>query len=141
MYNLERFIKIQKLQYEKCLEEIKNGKKESHWIWYIFPQLRALGESEISDYYGISDLTEAKEYLNNEYLKNNLIEISTELLKIDKDIQEIIGNIDSIKVNSSMTLFKHADSSIEIFDKVIEKFYNGNEDNLTLSYLNEVKKL
>lgn len=141
MHNLERFIYVQKLNYENCLNEIKNGKKKSHWIWYIFPQLRELGESYISDYFGISGLNEAREYLNNEYLRNNLIEISTELLKLDDDIDNILGEIDSIKLNSSMTLFKYADPTIEIFNKVIDKFYSGKEDKITVSLLTEIKKL
>ncbi len=141
MHNLERFIYVQKLNYENCLNEIKNGKKKSHWIWYIFPQLRELGESYISDYFGISGLNEAREYLNNEYLRNNLIEISTELLKLDDDIDNILGEIDSLKLNSSMTLFKYADPTIEIFNKVIDKFYSGKEDKITVSLLTEIKKL
>ena len=70
---INRFIKAQEKDYADALREIKNGKKTSHWIWYIFPQLQGLGRSSISNYYGIKDLAEAKEYINNDYLKNNLL--------------------------------------------------------------------
>ena len=141
MYNLDRFINAQKIHYEKCLNEIKNGRKETHWIWYIFPQLRSLGQSEISDYYGISNLEEAKEYIKNEYLRHNLVEISSELLKIDDDILNIMGHPDNLKLQSSMTLFKYADEQIEVFNEVLDKFYEGLEDEKTLSLLNISKRL
>ena len=80
MNSLERFIKAQKQNYQQALKEIKNGKKLTHWIWYIFPQIKGLGFSEIANYYGIDDLNEAKAYLNNDYLKNNLLEITEALL-------------------------------------------------------------
>ncbi len=141
MYNLDRFINAQKIYYEKCLNEIKNGRKETHWIWYIFPQLRSLGQSEISDYYGISNLEEAKEYIKNEYLRHNLVEISSELLNIDDDILNIMGHPDNLKLQSSMTLFKYADEQIEVFNEVLDKFYEGLEDEKTLSLLNISKRL
>ncbi len=135
MYNLDRFIIKQKEEFSLAINEIKNGKKESHYIWYIFPQLKELGKSSTSKYYGISDLEEAKSYLENEFLRNNLINITKELLKIDKDILDIFPYPDNLKVKSSMTLFYMVDPSIKVFKEVIDKFYNGEFDNNTISLL------
>ncbi len=140
MDNLERFIKAQKQDYERALKEIKNCKKLTHWIWYIFPQIRGLGYSEISYYYGIDDLEEAKAYLQNEYLRNNLLEITTALLNLDSNNPtEILGYPDDLKVKSCMTLFNYADESILIFKKVIDKYYNGEFDNKTIALIKEKK--
>ena len=140
MDNLERFIKAQKQDYERALKEIKNGKKLTHWIWYIFPQIKGLGYSEISKYYGIDDLAEAKAYLQNEYLRNNLLEITTALLNLDSNNPtEILGYPDDLKVKSCMTLFNYADESILIFKKVIDKYYNGEFDNKTIALIKEKK--
>ena len=140
MDNLERFIKAQKLNYKRALEEIKNGKKLTHWIWYIFPQIKGLGYSEISNYYGIDDLEEAKAYLQNEYLKNNLLEITEALLNLNSNNPtEILGYPDDLKVKSSMTLFNYADQSILIFKKVIDKYYNGEFDNKTITLIKQKK--
>ena len=141
MDNLERFIKAQKLNYERALKEIKNGKKLTHWIWYIFPQIKGLGYSEISKYYGIDDLAEAKAYLQNEYLRNNLLEITEALLNLDSNNPtEILGYPDDLKVKSCMTLSNYADQSILIFKKVIDKYYNGEFDNKTIVF-NKTKKV
>ena len=128
--SVERFIDKQEMYYDIALNEIKNGKKVSHWMWYIFPQLKELGRSYTSKYYGIEDLLEAKEYLQNDLLREHLIEITKELLKQDKDIENILGFPDNLKLNSSMTLF-YLVSNEEIFKKVIDKFYEGNFDELT----------
>ncbi len=128
MYNLNRFIEAQNKDYDKALNEIKNGKKLTHWIWYIFPQLKELGFSNTSIYYGISSIEEAKEYLKNEYLNNHLIEITKALLSLENnDIEDVFGYPDNLKVKSCMTLFYYA-SNNEIFKKVIDKFYNGEFD-------------
>ncbi len=141
MANLERFIKAQKQDYEQALKEIKNGKKLTHWIWYIFPQIKGLGYSEISNYYGIDDLAEAKAYLQNEYLRNNLLEITEALLNLDSNNPtEILGYPDDLKVKSSMTLFNYVDQSILIFKKVIDKYYNGEFDNKTITLIKQKSK-
>ena len=140
MANLERFIKAQKQDYEKALKEIKNGKKLTHWIWYIFPQIKGLGYSEISKYYGIDDLAEAKAYLQNEYLRNNLLEITEALLNLDSNNPtEILGYPDDLKVKSCMTLFNYADQNILIFKKIIDKYYNGEFDNKTIALIKQKK--
>lgn len=132
---MERFLKAQKSSYPTALNEIKNGKKRSHWIWYIFPQLTELGRSHMAKYYGIKDIQEARQYLENNILRERLIEISETLLSIDYTAINILGSIDAMKVKSCMTLFHEADPSIEIFKKIIDKFYDGKFDNRTLEIL------
>ena len=131
-YSLDRFINAQEENFEQALAEIKNGQKESHWIWYIFPQLRGLGHSGMTHFYGINDLEEAKEYLKNDILRANLIKISQALYECNGEIRSIMGYPDDLKVLSCMTLFNVADPSIEIFKKVLDKFYDGDCDKMTL---------
>ena len=130
MYNLERFIKAQEFNYENALAEIKKGRKTSHWIWFIFPQLKNLGSSRNAKYYGIENLDEAKKYLENKILRRHLLEISKELLELkNNDIEYIMGSkIDKAKLLSSMTLFHLAEPDCEIFTKVIEKYFGGQLD-------------
>ena len=118
--------------YDQALAEIRNGQKMGHWIWYVFPQLRGLGMSSTSQYFGIRDLDEAKEYLQNQLLRNRLIEISEALLEQTGNIKNIVGYVDAMKVRSSMTLFMAADPDIEVFGKVLDKFYDGKPDDITL---------
>lgn len=135
---LERFIEPQEQDYEQALKEIRNGRKVSHWIWYIFPQLRGLGKSYMSDYYGIRDLDEAKAFLQDPYLGKNLQEISEALLNLDNDnVTQIMGRPDDMKLKSSMTLFVCADPENAVFEKVLEKFYNGHKDGRTLKMLSK----
>lgn len=138
-YNLERFIKAQEKDYHKALSEIKQGKKQSHWIWYIFPQLKELGHSSTAQYYGIKDKEEAKQYLQNTLLKDHLIEITEELYKQNNNIKKIVGYPDYLKVKSCMTLFSYIDPTIDIFQKVIDKFYHGQKDEITIELLKEKK--
>lgn len=138
---MERFLKAQKSSYPIALNEIKNGKKCSHWIWYIFPQLAELGRSSTSKYYGIKDIDEAKQYLENNTLRERLIEISEALLSVDDTAVNILGSIDAMKVKSCMTLFHVADPSIEVFVKVIDKFYDRKYDNMTLDIIKKSRLL
>ena len=132
MGKLDRFIKAQEDAYLIALNEIKNGKKQSHWMWYIFPQIKGLGMSEISRYYGIDDEDEAKKYLDNDILGFRLREITLELLKLDIDNPvDIFGVIDAMKLKSSMTLFDYV-SDDKIFSKVLTKYYNGEVDDKTI---------
>ena len=134
-YNLQRFIEAHDNSYEIALLEIKNGRKRSHWMWYIFPQINGLGSSSTSNYYSIKSLDEAKAYLDNSILRNHLIEISEELYKLDDSIYDILGYTDALKLNSCMTLFNYIDPSIDIFIKIIDKFYNGKKDQRTIDIL------
>ena len=141
--NIERFIKPSNSFYDKALKEIKNGKKESHWIWYIFPQLKGLGSSYNSKYYGINDINEAKEYLNHKILGNRLIEITQVLLNLNiNDPIEIFGPIDSMKVKSSMTLFYYTfNKKNSLFKDVLNKYYNGEYCKITIRKLNKENKV
>ena len=133
--NLERFIEAQERDYESALEEMKNGKKETHWIWYIFPQLKGLGMSYYADYYGIEDLEEAHAYFENEYLRNHLLEITEAVLSIPtNNILEVMDPPDDLKLKSSMTLF-YESTKDEIFKQVLDTYYEGKLDEQTLKLL------
>lgn len=138
---MERFLKAQETDYTQALKEIKNGRKYSHWIWYIFPQLAELGRSDTAKYYGIKDIDEAKQYLENDILCERLIEISEALLENNDTAVDILGYIDSMKVRSCMTLFHIADPSTEVFVKVIDKFYGGQYDNMTIDIIKKDTQL
>lgn len=136
MYNMDRFIDSHEVYYEMALTEIKNGYKYGHWMWFIFPQLKGLGESDLADYYGISCLEEAKEYYNNDYLRKHLIEISKALLRVEnKSINYIMGYPDNLKLKSCMTLFELVDSKEEVFKKVLDKYYFGERDEKTIQII------
>jgi uncharacterized protein (DUF1810 family) len=133
--DLDRFVKAQEMDYDKALREIKNGKKESHWIWYIFPQFAGLGFSYESYYYGIKSKAEANSYYNNEYLRSHLIEITTELLKLNTGkLADVVGITDYYKIKSCMTLFYNV-SNNKLFRDVIDKYYEGTYDEITLELL------
>lgn len=137
MADLERFLKAQEYSYDTALKEIKNGKKVSHWMWYIFPQIEGLGTSSTAMYYAIKDKEEAEEYISHPVLWNRILEISSALLSTDSsDPYEVMGYPDNRKLKSSMTLFYEV-SGNEIFKKVLDKFYNGEEDGFTLEKLNK----
>jgi len=143
---MEKFKEKQMLYYKIAYEEIKAGKKFGHWIWFIFPQITGLGNSYYSTYYEIKSLNEAREYLSDEYLRNNLEEILKVLLKYEgkRDIIDIMGNsLDAQKLLSCMTLFKKISEIFfhreeNIFSKVINAFFNGNEDIKTINKLKEM---
>ena len=135
-YEISRFMKAHQSDYQRALTEIKNGKKVSHWMWYIFPQLKGLGCSFTSEYYGIQDLDEAKVYLADPILGRHLIEICNALLSLDtNDATEVMGRPDDRKLKSSMTLFDAATESSDVFRLVLEKYYNGKKDYRTLEML------
>ena len=119
--------------YNIALKEIKNGRKESHWIWFIFPQLEILSRSDISVYYSLSGLEEAKAFLKDKTLKFRLREITSELLKHKhKDIRQIMGGLDATKLRSSMTLFDIA-SPHDIFEEVLDTFYDSTRCMVTMT--------
>ena len=123
--SLERFVKAQENTYETALSEIKNGKKETHWMWFIFPQLRGLGTSSMSNIYGISGLEEAKAYLKHPVLSKRLYKICHELLEHkDKSVYKIFGDIDAMKLKSSMTLFALVDECYDEFNEVLMCFFD-----------------
>lgn len=132
-YNLNRFIEAQNRDYDIALAEIRAGKKVSHWMWYIFPQLKGLGRSSTSEYYGLSGIKEAQAYLSDPILKARLIEITDAVIAHkDKSAEEIFGGIDAKKLRSCMTLFSIAAPDIPVFDAVLEQFFHGVPDRNTL---------
>jgi uncharacterized protein (DUF1810 family) len=133
---LERFVEAQQAEYNIALNEIKNGKKETHWMWYIFPQVLGLGFTSVSMEYGIKDLDEAAAYLNHPVLGPRLMEISNVLLTLDTDnAREIFGGSDAVKLRSSMTLFSLVPNADKVFELVLEKFFKGKKDEKTLQLL------
>ena len=134
---LSRFTDAQKQAYPIALQEVKNGKKCSHWMWYIFPQIRGIGKSAISRFYGILGLDEAKAYLENPVLSSRLYELCDALLKHDdKSAEEIFGDVDAMKLKSSMTLFSLVSEDYTIFDQVLEQFFGGEMDEVTVKLIN-----
>lgn len=134
--SLDRFLEAQERMHEIALKEIKNGEKESHWMWYIFPQLRGLGRSQMAYVYGINGFEEAKAYLEHPVLSARLIEISEALLEHKgKDIEDILGDIDAMKLRSSMTLFALISEGGSIYHNVLDCFYNGKTDSYTIELI------
>ena len=133
---MKRFLDAQTDDYQLALSEIRNGHKESHWIWYIFPQLKDLGYSDKAQLYGIRDLDEAKDYLQEPTLRAHLIEISEALLALpENDPLKVMGYPDDLKLRSSMTLFAAAAPDIPVFQQVLDKYYGGKGDEKTLKLL------
>ena len=131
-YNIDRFLQVQEHAYSYALEELKAGRKRSHWIWYVFPQLRGLGRSYNSEFYGISGLEEAKAYLEHPVLGERLREVCEVILGLPtNDAREIFGGIDSRKLRSSMTLFDLA-SPDDVFARVLEKSFEGGRCRMTI---------
>ena len=124
IYNLQRFIKEQQRDYTTAYVEVSQGKKRSHWMWYIFPQIVGLGMTATSHKYSIKSIDEAKAYIAHPYLGKNLINISKVLLSLDEnDPYKIFGSPDYLKLCSSMTLFAEAAPEEEVFQKVLDNFF------------------
>lgn len=139
-YNLDRFLEAQKKDYGTALQEIRDGKKRSHWMWYIFPQAAGLGSSPVSQYYAISDIKEAKEYMRNPVLKTHMLEICTALLQLEvKDANMVFGFPDHLKLQSSMTLFEAAAPEYPVFGEVLEQYFQGSRDGKTVGWLKDGK--
>ena len=138
--SIERFLDAQNAVYagyQQALEEVRNGRKVGHWIWYVFPQMKGLGHSERANYYGIADREEAEYYLLNFTLNDRIHEISEALLQHKgKSVYRIFGEIDAMKVQSCMTLFD-AISPNDVFGRVLDQFYGGVRDEGTLELLDE----
>ena len=137
-YDLSRFHRAQRSDYPTALAEIRAGRKRSHWIWYIFPQIQGLGFSSTSQYYALADLGEARAYLADEVLRERLLEISGALLTLpDSDPTSVMGYPDDLKLKSSMTLFELADPSCPVFGAVLDKFFGGERDRRTIRLAGE----
>lgn len=135
-HNLTRFTKAQEPVYNNVLSELKNGKKRTHWMWFLFPQLKGLGHSATARLYAIKNLDEAQQYLRDPVLGARLHECSTILLGIkDHSIEEAFGFPDYLKLKSSMTLFSCATDCDPMFNKVLARHFNGEPDIRTLELL------
>ena len=137
MGDLERFRDAHRRDFAQAYAEIQNGYKETHWMWYIFPQIQGLGRSSTAQYYAVSDIEEAVEFLSDPYLGDNLRAITKELLsKSTNDAEDIFGYIDAMKLKSSMTLFALTSEDYTIFDEVLEHFFGGEMDEVTVKLIN-----
>lgn len=135
-YSLQRFVDAQKNTYERALGELHSGRKESHWMWFIFPQFRGLGESEMSKTYAIHSREEAVAYLKHELLGPRLTACTRAVIDIEnRSIQQIFGYPDWMKFHSSMTLFKEVAVHNDIFDQALDRYFAGDLDGLTLKLL------
>ncbi|MBF9220869.1 DUF1810 domain-containing protein [Hymenobacter ruricola] len=131
--SLQRFLDAQQASYPTALAEIKAGRKRSHWMWYIFPQIQGLGLSETARFYALRDRAEAAAYLQHPVLGARLVEISTALLALtSSDAHAIFGSPDELKLKSSMTLFAALPGAPAVFQQVLDRFYDGARDEKTL---------
>jgi uncharacterized protein (DUF1810 family) len=135
-YNLQRFVDAQDPVFAEVCSELKMGRKRSHWMWFIFPQLQGLGHSSIAQYYAISSIDEAKAYLSHAILGPRLLECCRLVILIERrSIQEIFGYPDFLKFRSSLTLFARATSENRLFTIALEKYFGGEQDGSTLERL------
>ena len=135
-FDLRRFVDAQDRVYDTVVAELRNGAKRSHWIWFVFPQLRGLGHSATAQHYGISSLDEARVYLAHPVLGPRLRECTRLVAAIDgRSVDQIFGWPDNLKVRSSMTLFAHATDDNAEFRAVLDKFYAGEDDPATVDRL------
>ncbi|MDN3551233.1 DUF1810 domain-containing protein [Mucilaginibacter aquaedulcis] len=133
MSELKRFLEAQQRDYATALSEIKAGRKRSHWMWYIFPQIDGLGYSDMAKRYAIKDLAEATDYLAHPVLGKRLKEIAAALLQLPgNNATQVMGSPDDLKLRSSMTLFTLVEGNDSVFDKVLKKLFDGHKDPATL---------
>ena len=136
MAGLDKFVTAQVRDYDTALREICAGRKRSHWMWYIFPQIQGLGFSSTAQYYGIRDLEQAKDYMEHPVLGPRLLEISEALLALDSsDPTAVMGYPDDLKLCSSITRVELAAPEQPVFGRVLDKFYGGRRDYRTLEIL------
>jgi len=138
MTELKRFLDAQENDFERALAEIRRGRKQSHWMWYIFPQIAGLGFSETSRFYAIKNKEEAELYLAHPVLGARLVEISEALLEIEgKTANQIFGSPDDMKLKSSMTLFGALKNTNPVFQSVLDEYFNGTSDPRTLQLIDD----
>jgi uncharacterized protein (DUF1810 family) len=135
-HNLQRFIDAQENTYQQALSELRRGKKQTHWIWYIFPQVAGLGSSSMAERYAIKSSAEAVAYAEHDILGARLRECTQALLAHEgRDIDDIMGFPDNLKLKSSMTLFAAISPPGSIFETVLDQFFGGQSDEKTVSFL------
>ncbi|SOX54177.1 DUF1810 domain-containing protein [Mycobacterium ahvazicum] len=137
-FDLTRFVVAQEPVYGSVVEELRNGRKRGHWMWFVFPQLRGLGSSPTAVHYGISSLQEARAYLGHEVLGPRLHECTQLVNQVrGRSIREIFGSPDDLKLRSSMTLFALATDDPQDFRTLLDNYYRGEQDDLTLARLHD----
>ena len=137
MIDLQIFVQAQEDIYEQALAELKNGSKESHWMWFVFPQIAGLGNSEMARKYAIPNLADAKAYLSHDLLGSRLRECTEAVLAVEgRTAHEILGSPDDVKLKSCMTLFEVADGPDSVFSSILEKYFEGQRDERSLTILN-----
>lgn len=137
-FNLQRFIEAQQPVYDRALQELRAGRKTSHWIWFILPQLDGLGHSDMAERFGLSGASEARAYLGHELLGPRLEECVRALLQHhDKSALQILGHPDDLKFRSCLTLFAHIAPGHPLFQAALEQFYDGKPDDRTLALLGQ----
>lgn len=137
-FNLQRFVSAQARDYNTAREELRNGRKRTHWIWYIFPQIDGLGHSPTSKHYAIKSKQEAQQYLDHPLLGARLLECVNILLQLEgRSASEIFGSPDEMKLKSSMTLFAAVQSLEPAFARVLDKYFQGERDIRTLDLLDQ----
>lgn len=135
-HNLQRFVRAQETTYEEVISELKGGVKLGHWMWFVFPQLKGLGTSEMSNVFGISGREEAQAYLEHPVLGDRLRDCTRLVLSVEgNSITEIFGFTDAKKFRSCVTLFARSSKNDDIFDSALKKYFNGVPDRLTLDRL------
>ncbi|HEY1862389.1 MAG TPA: DUF1810 domain-containing protein [Roseiarcus sp.] len=134
-FDLERFVEAQAPVYDEVRGELKAGRKQSHWMWFIFPQIAGLGQSPMSIRFAIASLDEAKAYLAHPVLGARLRECARLALEVGKSAREIFGSIDEMKFRSSMTLFARAAPADDIFQRCLDKYFGGSADQATTARL------
>ncbi|AOK62142.1 DUF1810 domain-containing protein [Burkholderia ubonensis] len=133
-YDLQRFVDAQDPVYAQVCDELRSGRKRSHWMWFVFPQIEGLGDSAMAQRYAIASLREADAYLRHPVLGKRLRECTRLVNHVDgRSIQEIFGYPDYLKFRSSVTLFAHATSDNAVFVEALEKYYGGEADHSTLA--------
>ena len=131
-WDLDRFVRAQTGVYETALDELRRGRKQSHWMWFVFPQLRGLGRSSTAEYYGISGIAEATAYARHPVLGPRLVEASTVVTAAPaRDVDMLFGAVDAMKLRSSMTLFLSTDADPTPFQSVIDRWFGGVLDSHT----------
>jgi uncharacterized protein (DUF1810 family) len=142
-YRLRRFVDAQNQNshyQQEVVSELRNGRKTSHWMWYVFPQVKGLGRSWMANEYAIASLAEAQAYLRHPVLGARLIECAQLMLAIDgKSAAEVLGSIDAMKLRSSMTLFTRADPQQAVFRQVLNRYFQGSEDHETIRRLDSAR--
>lgn len=137
-YDLQRFVDAQDPVWNVVVKELKAGRKQTHWMWFVFPQLAGLGRSATAQHFGIADLTEAELYLSHEVLGPRLKEAAQLTLAVEgSTVDEIFGYPDNLKLHSSMTLFAEATKGQSVFVEVLQKYFSGEFDGATRDLLDE----